>query len=142
MQNNSLPATNDLNVADKGTRFGNYILDSLSFFFVIFLHAMVLDSWLGIMPEGGSNWFGVYFFFLYVMFHAIFEYYFGKTPGKFLTKTKVVKKDGSKPTFINILGRNAARFIPFDAFSYLISERGWHDQISDTYVVYVVKDIK
>lgn len=135
MQNEQQVENQKLNLADKGIRFGHNLIDTIGFYFIVFLHALILDEWLGIMPEGGSNWFGIYFFFLYVMFHALFEYYFGKTPGKFLTKTKVVKMDGSKPTFINILGRNTARLIPFDPISYLFSDRGWHDQISDTYVV-------
>lgn len=141
MHNDQPTETEKLILADKGTRFGHNIVDTIGFYFIIFLHAMILDGWLGIMPEGGSNWFGIYFFFLYVMYHALFEHFFGKTPGKFLTKTKVVKKDGSNPTFMNILGRNTARLIPFDPLSYLFSDRGWHDQISDTYVV-VDKKIK
>lgn len=127
--------TEKLILAEKGTRFLHNIIDTIGFYFVVFLSAMILDEGLGIMPEGGSDWFVIYFFFLYVMFHALFEHFFGKTPGKFLTKTKVVKKDGSKPTFWNTLGRNTARLIPFDPLSYLFSDRGWHDQISDTYVV-------
>lgn len=135
MQNKRQTEIQKIILADTGTRFGHGIIDTIGFYFVIFLHAMILDEWLGIIPEGGSNWLGIYFFFLYVMFHTLFEHFFGKTPGKFLTKTKVVKKDGSKPTFMNILGRNTARLIPFDALSYLFSDRGWHDHISETYVV-------
>lgn len=135
MQNDSLMETEKLLLADKGTRFLHNIIDTIGFYFCVFLSAIILDEWLGVMPKDGSGWFVVYFIFLYVMYHALFEHFFGKTPGKFLTKTKVLKKDGSKPTFINIFGRNAARLIPFDPLSYLFSDRGWHDQISDTYVV-------
>ncbi len=126
-------------MADKGTRFGNNIIDTIVFYFLIFLSAMLFDEVLGIVPEGGSGWFLIYFVFLYIIFHTGFEHFFSKTPGKFLTKTTVVNKDGNKPTFSNLLGRNAARLIPFDGLSFLISERGWHDQLSNTYVI---KDIK
>ncbi len=139
MQNDQPTVSEKLILTDRGSRFVNKIVDTIGFYFILFLQAMILDGWLGIIPEGGSNWFVVYFFLLYIMYHALFEHFFGKTPGKFLTKTKVVKKDGSKPTFMNLLGRNTARLIPFDSFSYLFSERGFHDEISDTYVV---EDIK
>lgn len=135
MENEQQTENQKLNLADKGIRYEHNLIDTIGFSFVILLHVLIWNEWSGIMPEGGFNWLVIYFFFLYVMFYALFEHFFGKTPGKFLTKTKVVKKDGSKPTFCNILGRNAARLIPLDSLSYLFSNRGWHDQISDTYVV-------
>ena len=53
-----------------------------------------------------------------------------------ITKTRVVTEDGQKPTAMNILGRTACRFIPFDAFSFLGSKAvGWHDSISKTHVI-------
>ncbi|MEM6265057.1 MAG: RDD family protein, partial [Bacteroidota bacterium] len=65
-----------------------------------------------------------------------FEAAFGKTPGKFVTKTQVVNKDGGKPTPGQLIGRTFARFIPFDAFSFLASNPvGWHDSLSKTRVV-------
>ena len=64
------------------------------------------------------------------------EYFFGKTPAKFLTKTKVVTKFGTKPSFWTIVGRTLCRLIPFEAFSFLGSRPvGWHDSISGTLVV-------
>ncbi|MBT0609179.1 RDD family protein [Aequorivita echinoideorum] len=127
--------TNTLILAETGKRFLNNLIDTICFYFLIFLSAMLFDEVLGIVPEEGADWFVLYFILLYVVFHALFEYFFGKTPGKFLTKTKVVKRDGTRPTFWNILGRNTARLIPFDPISYLFSTRGWHDQVSNTYVV-------
>src|SRR5690606_773076 len=121
--------------ASKGSRFGNNILDTIGFYFLIFLNAMVLDGWLGIMPEGGSGWFVLYFFALYVLYHLVFEYAFGRTPGKFITGTKVIDSAGKKPDFKTLFIRNLCRLIPFDALSFLVSERGWHDSISMTYVV-------
>lgn len=124
-------------IAGKGTRFGNYVIDKIGFLFIIFLHAMILDGWLEVIPEDGSPFLGFYFFFLYVMYHAIFEHFSRKTPGKFMTKTIVVNGDGSKPNFREILIRSICRLIPFDPLSFLISEKGWHDTISKTKVVYV-----
>ena len=68
-----------------------------------------------------------------------FEAVFQRSPGKFLTGTKVVNESGGKPTFGQILGRSLCRFIPFEAFSFLFGDSsrvvGWHDKFSGTLVV-------
>ena len=61
-----------INVADKGIRFGNHLLDLIGFYFLIFLHAMVFDAWLGVVPEEGSDLFVVYFFIFFVAYHLLF----------------------------------------------------------------------
>lgn len=123
-------------LARKGTRLVNFIIDKIGFYVLFFLHVFILDGLLGVIPEGGSPLLGIYFFFIYVLYHAIFEHFFGKTPGKFITSTIVVKEDGSELSFGTIILRNAGRLIPFDAISFLFSKQGWHDQISKTIVVY------
>lgn len=59
----------------------------------------------------------------------------GKTIGKYVTKTSVVTPKGNQPTTSQIAKRTLCRFIPFDAFSFLFSDSGWHDSIPDLYVV-------
>ena len=81
------------------------------------------------------------------LYYLFFEGIWGRTLGKWITKTKVVRMDGSKPKFVQILGRSFARLIPFEAFSFLISNNpvGWHDRLSKTLVVpseYTVDDVK
>ena len=58
----------------------------------------------------------------------------GKSLGKFITGTMVVKEDGSLPTSNDFLKRNFSRIVPFDSLSFL-GNRGWHDSWSDTKVV-------
>ena len=58
----------------------------------------------------------------------------GRSLGKLITGTMVVKDDGSLPTSEDFLKRNFSRIVPFDALSFLGS-RGWHDSWSDTKVV-------
>ncbi len=127
----------NLRLADKSTRFANHFVDTVCVFFIVFLHAIVLDGLLGVIPKDGSPLLGIYFFVLYVFYHSLFEHFWGKTPGKFLSKTRVVTINGQRPTFSNILGRNVCRLIPLDNISFLISKRGWHDEFSKTCVVYV-----
>lgn len=71
------------------------------------------------------------------LYYLIFESMWGSTIGKWITKTKVVDNHGNRPSFLRILGRSLARWIPFEAFSFLFSAhpRGWHDSISGTLVV-------
>ena len=73
---------------------------------------------------------------VYVAYCGILEYASGKTIGKILVGTRVVKEDGSKPDLVTIIKRSLCRIIPFDAFSFLSNNpRGWHDSFSDTIVV-------
>ena len=45
-------------------------------------------------------------------------------------------KDGSKPDGKAIFRRTVSRLIPFEFFTFLgANSRGWHDVISNTYVV-------
>ena len=69
-------------------------------------------------------------------YYMLFEIFWQKTPGKWITRTKVVMADGSKPDFLHILGRTFSRFIPFEPFSFLGKNPvGWHDQLSKTRVI-------
>ncbi|MDF3067611.1 MAG: hypothetical protein K0R38_3212 [Polyangiaceae bacterium] len=71
-----------------------------------------------------------------VGFYLFFEGMFQATPGKFITRTRVVDLDGNKPGFGQILGRTLARFVPFEPFSFFSSTKdGWHDRWSGTRVV-------
>jgi uncharacterized RDD family membrane protein YckC len=70
-------------------------------------------------------------------YYIIFEGAFGWTVGKLITGTRVIRFDGRKPRFPQIVGRTAARFIPFEPFSLLGGGNGWHDSMSGTRVVRV-----
>lgn len=126
-------------------RFFNALLD-LIFFYIIF--AAVSTIWSSILVTSGDAanpgnlanmmiYLYIAVYGIYLGYYIFFEYKFGKTIGKMATNTKVVRKDGSKPTLTNIIGRNFARFIPFEAFSLLFSHLpvGWHDSLSGTLVV-------
>ncbi|CAA0211060.1 hypothetical protein TMP248_380005 [Tenacibaculum maritimum] len=52
---------------ENSTRFINYLIDSLVFIFIIFLHAMILDAGLGIVLEGGFELFPLYLVVLVVL---------------------------------------------------------------------------
>ncbi len=69
-------------------------------------------------------------------YFILFETVWGKSPAKFITRTKVVNEDGSKPTASTIALRTLCRLIPFDFVSFFSSNpRGWHDKLSKTIVI-------
>ena len=71
--------------------------------------------------------------YAFIMF-LIEKFSNGKSLGKLITGTKVVKTDGSALTTDDLLKRNFSRIVPFDGISFL-GNNGWHDSWSDTRVV-------
>lgn len=126
-----------MKIADKETRFGNHFIDNIAFIILVIVNAFLLDGLLHIIPADGSIWLGLYFLVLYFGYHFLMEHFFGRTIGKFITKTKVVTINGDKPNTKTLFIRNICRLIPLDNFSFLFGEYGWHDSISDTRVIYV-----
>jgi uncharacterized RDD family membrane protein YckC len=71
---------------------------------------------------------------LQVVYYMMFEGVFQATPGKFLSGTRVVNADGSKPPVTGILKRSLSRLVPFEPLSVLFNQ-SWHDNWSDTHIV-------
>lgn len=66
----------------------------------------------------------------------VFECLYGRSLGKLVSGTIVVTEKGEKPSLKQLVVRNFARFIPFEALSYLTKNPvGWHDLLSKTQVV-------
>ncbi len=134
--------------ASREKRFVNMIIDIAGFYAFLFLIGVVIGliALLGI--EGPLNYFStisgiedyIISFLIGVVYFMTMETLFQKSLGKFVTKTIVVMEDGSKPKVSDIFIRSLCRYIPFDALSFLGDiGRGWHDSISNTYVVDEVK---
>lgn len=124
--------------ASSGKRFANSIIDTIVFYILLFLVGVFSELFTpGIIVEESGGFGGIILTYgVLLLYFWVMESTTGKTIGKYVTKTKVVKSDGSRPTAYNVLGRTLCRFIPFDAFSYLGSSvRGWHDTIPDVYVI-------
>ncbi len=150
MLNDHFKITPDL-YASKEKRFANFIIDRVVFYAVFF----GLSSFLAIVyillggdqyaldefANGLENISPLMDSLVTLIFLIIFYFAFetiskGKTIGKFVTKTKVIMEDGSEPKISDYLLRSLCRLIPFDSISFLGSEgRGWHDSVSDTYVI-------
>lgn len=144
MKNIEFTITDDL-LATKQQRFLNLIID------LLFLYIIILSVGTAIMLIGEASynlalsdwiksmgWLEIVFYSLLIMFlyYSLTEIYFSRTFAQLVTRTVVVKKDGSKPDNKMLFKRTLFRFIPFEPFSFLgASARGWHDVFSETYVV-------
>lgn len=131
--------------ASQGTRLANYLIDYVCQILLMFALVVVLtmisviignDSILARIEEMNQiEEYGVAVVIV-LIYYNVFEIFFSRTIGKFITKTIVVNINGEKPDSQEILVRSLCRLIPFDGFSFLgAPNKGWHDSISKTYVV-------
>lgn len=137
-------------LASKNIRFANFIID--------YIVQVILGIALGVVIGILSELTGSYAFYdlvietegrlsdyifgsiILIIYYLTIETLTARSLGKYITKTKVVLHDGSKPEFTDILKRTLSRILPFEQFSFIGKEStGWHDSISKTYVVDISK---
>jgi len=134
-------------VARKEARFLNFVIDYIIIFLILVLISIldmvffletdseIVDS--SFIPEGNSLTEYLFFNLISSSYYFIIEVFTGRTISKWITGTIVVDINGNKPPTSTILKRSLLRLIPFEYLSFLGHRaRGWHDQYSDTYVVY------
>lgn len=122
-----------IKLADKGARYVNFLLDAVVFLVLFIVYNSVFSELR--LFYNWSTTLIIHSSVLYLFYYTILEFLFNKTLGKFLTQTKVIRVDGKNHKFLNILGRNMARFIPIDFISFFFSKQGIHDRISTTIVI-------
>ena len=128
----------ELPTASMGARLGNFIIDNIVRLVLASIVAVIIR--LVSQDDESSETMGTIFGLITMAgYYVLFEATFGWTVGKLITGTRVVAEDDGKPTFGQILGRTAARFIPFEPLSLVFSKsnEGWHDSLSGTRVVRV-----
>lgn len=105
------------NAASVGVRIGSYLLDLL-FIFLYYLLCIWLLTSLG-LDTGFDAWVTYLIISLPVFFyHLAFEVLMkGQSPGKRINNIRVVKLDGSKPTFSNYLLRWIVAVLELNIFS-------------------------
>jgi len=129
--------------ANLGQRFTNYLIDSIfKYILTVFIAILVVivfldDSAFESLAEMGRLGEIIIGAIASLIYYSLFEYLTdGKSIGKYITKTRAVKNDGSPMEFDTTMTRTLCRLIPFDAFSYLGNKKsGWHDRFSDTIVI-------
>jgi uncharacterized RDD family membrane protein YckC len=133
----------DRHKASLGTRFVNNLIDSIALIIINFIISFIslviynftLIHFFYFYNNGGFLW------DIFTGSIVVFIYYFlwenfsdGRSPGKYLTGTKVRSTDGKKPTTKQYLSRSLYRIIPFEAFTFFGTD-GWHDSMTDTRVI-------
>jgi len=105
------------NVASVITRIGAYLID-FGFIIVYYLLAFIFFALINV-EVSMDNMTLIILMMLPVMFYSLaFEVFMnGQTPGKYFTKIRVVKLDGSKPTLGSYVIRWFLRLIDISLFS-------------------------
>jgi len=113
------------------TRFVHFVIDTIIWMVVTTILTLPINA------QDDTQMLLGYLIMLatFIGYYALLETKYQKTVAKFITKTKVVNYDGSKPTSSDILRRTLCRIIPFDAISFLFSANGFHDRLSNTKVI-------
>lgn len=132
----------ELPLAGRGRRLANstidmvaYMVMSMGFLFVVSLllalagHPLQEEQYKGPVRY-------LYAYGYLLAYYFVGEHYFGRTVGKWITGTRLVQADGSRPTARQILGRTLLRFVPFEAFTFFAANPvGMHDGMSGTRVI-------
>ena len=100
------------NVAPISTRIGSFLIDFLVLIVYIMLASFIF-GFIGLDGDMMNIWmiyllFGLPVFFYHLLFEVLMN---GQSPGKYFNKIRVVKIDGSKPTFGSYLLRWVLRII-------------------------------
>lgn len=136
------PVQTTVQTVSIGVRFLNFAIDNvihqIALLFIIYpLARLVFGNSFG--QNFWLTWvFNLFMFFLY---YFSFETLFQKTPAKFLTSTRVVFADGSRPDAATIAKRSLIRLVPFEVISQYTGKEPnligtwWHDSWTNTRVV-------
>ncbi len=123
-----------MNKAGFGTRVLNFIVDTL----IIFGIAYGLYNWwifYVMYWEYTFIPFYAFFFGLIFIYYVFFEGIFKRSPGKWLSISKVVNKNGTGPNFLQIIIRSLIRITIIDCFFIPFLDKPLHDYLSRTEVV-------
>jgi len=120
-----------------GTRVLNFIVDTLIIFFISWGAYRAHSFYVFYYHITDYAWY--YFFWgILLIYYLLFELIFTRTPGKWLSMTKVVNLQGKRPAFWQILVRTVLRLtIPIDFFLIAFVDKTLHDYASKTAVVEV-----
>lgn len=123
-------------------RFGHYIIDAIIIGVIVFAIEFVLIQLFSTQFFSRNDSNGIFLRFIpsidniivTVAYYFVCEKTMQRTIGKFATNAVVINQYAEAPNDGSLIGRSFARLVPFEALSCL-SDRGWHDTWSKTYVV-------
>lgn len=133
----------EYNKASLGIRLANNFLDLVVLYIVNYLFSTISNllyevtsiEFFYFYSNGNMLWQILIGNFNYCLYYFLMENYLdGRTVAKYITGTKVISTDGTKPSTRQIIYRSLSRIVPFDGLSFL-GENGWHDKWSETRVI-------
>ncbi|UTX46605.1 RDD family protein [Chryseobacterium sp. MA9] len=135
----------EYNKASSWIRLANNFLDLIILYIINYLLSLVSNflyevtsiEFFYFYSNGNILWQFFIGNFNYCLYYFLMENYLdGRTVAKYITGTKVISTDGTKPTTQQIIYRSLSRIVPFDGLSFL-GVNGWHDSWSYTRVINV-----
>lgn len=123
-----------MNETGVGTRVINFLVDTI----IISLTSYALYKWWSFYVYYWQYKFYPYYLFFYPMifiYYSIFESIWSRSPGKWLSLSKVINTKGERPAFYQVLLRSLLRLTLIDMFFIPFFNRPLHDQLSGTRVV-------
>jgi uncharacterized RDD family membrane protein YckC len=125
-----------MNQVGIGTRVLNFIVDTS---IISALSFAVFKIWMFYVVYWNYTYVGPLWFFAGILFvyYFFFESIWGRTPGKWLSYSKVVDKKGLKPGFVKVFLRSIVRLTVIDCFFIPFLDKTLHDYVSTTEVVEV-----
>jgi uncharacterized RDD family membrane protein YckC len=146
-----LEAERNFAYATTGQRFANYLIDLIPLMVFIFISGVITGIILvsqGINPADSELLTDPLYSFIYnlltgsictiIIYTLIEGASNGRSLGKLITRTEVLREDGSRISFKDAFMRSLCRVVPFEPFSAFMAYP-WHDRWTKTIVVKKVK---
>jgi uncharacterized RDD family membrane protein YckC len=119
-----------------GTRALNFLIDTALIFLLTYT-AFKIWNWYVLFWHFRFFNFWQFFAIILFVYYSLFEMISGRTPGKWLSFSKVVNRGGKKPGVLSILGRSLIRLTIIDMFFLPFLNKTLHDHLTKTEVVEV-----
>jgi uncharacterized RDD family membrane protein YckC len=125
-----------MKIVGIGTRVFNFLIDTVLIFIITYI-VFKIRNWYVFYYHVKAINFGYIFFGVLFIYYSLFEIFFSRTPGKWMSYTKVVNQQNKKPNVGQILLRSLIRITIIDMFFFPFFDKTLHDYLSKTDVVEV-----
>ncbi|RFM28685.1 RDD family protein [Deminuibacter soli] len=123
-----------MNKVGIGTRVINFLVDTLLFSILGYIGYKV-NTFYAYYYHTPYYPFYYFFYAAWFVYYLILEGLFARTPGKLLSMSKVVNRQGKRPNFGQILLRSLLRLTLIDCFFIPFLDKTLHDALSGTETV-------
>lgn len=119
-----------------GTRTLNFLVDTI---IISLLAWAAFKTWNWYVMFWKYPFFNFWCFFsaVLIIYYTLFESITGRTPGKWMSYSKVVSSTGKRPSLLRVFLRTITRLLLIDMFFLPFIDKTLHDYLSKTEVVEV-----